>query len=59
MGHVNTCRILLGKHEGKRLLGKPIGKYSDNKKINSTEIRWNDADWIYVAQDRNNWRVYV
>jgi len=29
------------------------------KKINGAEIRWDDADWIYVAQDRDNWRVFV
>jgi len=27
--------------------------------MNSTEIRWDDADWIYVAQNRDNWRVCV
>jgi len=27
--------------------------------MNSTEIRWDDSDWIYVAQNRDNWRVCV
>jgi hypothetical protein len=59
MGQVDTCRILVGKHEGKSPLAKNIRKQDGNMKMDSTKIRWDEADWIYVAQDRENWGVCV
>ena len=54
MRHVNTRRILVGKHEEKRPLWKTIRTQDGNIKMEITEISWDDADWIYVAQDRDN-----
>jgi hypothetical protein len=50
----NTCRLLLGKPEGKRPLGRPRCRWLDNIKI-----VWDGADWIGLAEVRNKWRAVV
>jgi hypothetical protein len=52
-------RILVGKPEGKRPLGKPRRRWVDNIKIHLREIGWDGMDWIDVAQDRDQWRALV
>jgi hypothetical protein len=52
-------RILVGKSEGKRPLGRPRRRWEDNIKINLTEIGWDAMDWIDLAQDRDRWRAVV
>jgi hypothetical protein len=52
----NAYRILVGKPEGKRPLGRPRRKWVDNIKMDIREIEWN---WIDLAQDRNQWRILV
>jgi hypothetical protein len=52
-------RILVGKPEGKRLLGRPRRRWVDNIKIDLREIGWDGMDWIYVAEDRDQWRALV
>jgi hypothetical protein len=47
-------RILLGKPEGRRSLGRPRRRWEDNIKMYLQEI-----DWIAVAQDRDRWRALV
>jgi hypothetical protein len=47
------------KPEGKRPLGRPRRRGVDNNKMNFTEIRWNDMDWIDLAEDMNQWRALV
>jgi hypothetical protein len=49
----NLCRILVGKPEGKRPLGRPRRRWVDNIKIDLRKIGWYDIDWIYLAQDRD------
>jgi hypothetical protein len=49
----NACRILVGKPEGKRPLGRPRRRWVDNIKIDLREIGWVDMDWIDLAQDRD------
>jgi 3-oxoacyl-ACP reductase-like protein len=49
----NTYRILVGKSEVKRPLGRPRRRWEDNIKMNLTEIGWVSMDWINLAQDRN------
>jgi hypothetical protein len=46
-------RILVGKPEGKRPLGRPRRRWVDNIKMDLTEIGWDGMDWIELAQDRN------
>jgi hypothetical protein len=55
----NAYRILVGKPEGKRPLGRPIRSWVDNIKMNLREIGWDGMDWIELAQDRGQWRVLV
>jgi hypothetical protein len=50
----NACRILVGKPEGNRQLGRPRCMWVD-----LTEIGWSGRDWIDLAQDRDKWRVLV
>jgi hypothetical protein len=55
----NTCRILVGKPEGKRPLGRRRCRWVDNIKMDLREIEWGGMDWIDLAQDRDQWRVLV
>jgi hypothetical protein len=49
----NAYRILVGKPEGKRPLGRPRRRWVDNIKIDLREIIWDAMDWIDLAQDGN------
>jgi hypothetical protein len=55
----NACRILVGKPEGKRPLGRPRRRWVDNIKMDLRGIRWDGVDWIDMAQDRDQWRALV
>jgi hypothetical protein len=52
-------RLLVGKPEGKRSLGKPRRRWMDNIKRDFLEIGLNVVDWIGLAQDRYRWRALV
>jgi hypothetical protein len=54
-----ACRILVGKSEGKRPLGRPRLRCVDNNKINLGEKGWIGMDWIDLAQDRDRWGALV
>jgi hypothetical protein len=58
-GKRNAYRILVGKPEGRRPLGRPRHRWVDNIKMDLREIGWDSMDWIDVAQDRDQWRVPV
>jgi hypothetical protein len=55
----NAYRILVGKPEGKRPLGRPRRRWVDNIKMDLREIEWDGMDWIDLAQDRDQWRAIV
>jgi hypothetical protein len=55
----NAYRILVGKPEGKRPLGRPRCRCVDNINMDLREIGWGNMDWIDLAQDRNLWRALV
>jgi hypothetical protein len=55
----NPYRILVGKPEGKRLLRRPRRRWEDNIRMDFREIGWGGMDWIYLAQDRDQWRSFV
>jgi hypothetical protein len=55
----NAYRILVGKQEGKRQLGRPRRRWVDNIKMDVGEIGWDGRDWIELAQDRDQWRALV
>jgi hypothetical protein len=52
----NAYRILVGKPEGKRPLGIPRRRWVDNIKMDLRERVWDGMDWIYLTQDRDQWR---
>jgi hypothetical protein len=52
-------RILVGKSDGKRPLGRPRRRWVDNIKMDLRLIVWDGMDWIDLAQDRDQWRALV
>jgi hypothetical protein len=55
----NAYRLLVGKPEGKRQLGRPRCRWVDNIKMDLLVIGWGGVDWICLAQDRDKWRALV
>jgi hypothetical protein len=52
-------RLLAGKPEGKRPLGRPRRRWMDNIKIDLLETGLSVVDWIGLAEDRYRWRAVV
>jgi hypothetical protein len=52
-------RVLVGRPEGKRPLGRPRRRWEDNIKIDLREIGIDEANWIRLGQDRVQWRPCV
>jgi transposase len=52
-------RILVGRPEGERPLGRPRRRWEDNIKMDLREIGIDGVNWIQLAQDRVQWRVCV
>jgi hypothetical protein len=52
-------RVLVGKPEGKKLLGRPRHKWEDNIKMDFQEFGGGFGDWMELAQDRDRWRALV
>jgi hypothetical protein len=55
----NVYRLLVGKPEEKRLLGRPRLRWVNNIKMDLVEIGWGGVDWIGLPQDRDKWRALV
>jgi hypothetical protein len=55
----NAYRLLMGKPEGKRPLGRPRRRCVVNVTMYLGEMGWGDVDWIGLAKDRNSWRALV
>ena len=52
-------RVLVGKPEGKRSLGRPRRSWEDNIKMDLQEVEYGGMDWIELAQYRDRWRALV
>ena len=52
-------RVLVGKLEGKRPLGRPRRRWEDNIKMDLQEVGCGGMDWIELAKDRDGWRALV
>ena len=67
VGHVvrmverrSLYRVLVGRTERNRLLGRPRSRWKDNIKMDLQEVvGFGGMDWIELAQDRDRWRVLV
>ena len=52
-------RLLVGKPEGRRPLGRPMRSWVDNIRTDLQEVGCGYMDWIGLAQDRDRWRKLV
>jgi len=52
-------RVLMGKREGKRPLGRPRRRWEDNIKMDLQEVGCRGMDWMDLAQDTDRWRALV
>jgi hypothetical protein len=55
----NVYRLLVGKPEGNRPLGRSRRRWVDNIRMDLGEVGWGDVDLIGLAHDRNRWRAFV
>ena len=55
----SAYRVLVGKPEGKRPLGRPRRRWEDNIKMNLREVGYDPGERIDFAEDRDQWRAYV
>jgi hypothetical protein len=58
-GNRNAYRLLVGKSEGRRPLGKPRSRWVDNIKTVLVKIEWGCLGWIDPTQDKDSWRALV
>jgi hypothetical protein len=54
-----ACRILVGRPEGKRPLGRPRRRWEDNVKLDLRQVGCGGMDWFDLAQDRDQWSALV
>jgi hypothetical protein len=55
----NAYRILVGKPEGKRPLGRPRHRWEDSTRMDLREIGWGGIDWIDQAQNRDQCKALM
>ena len=58
-GGRGVYRVLVGKPEGMRPLGRPRRRWEDNIKMDLQEVGCGSMHWIELAQDRDRWRALV
>ena len=56
---INAYRVLVGKPEGKRPLGRPRRRWEDNIKMDLREVGCDAGEWLALSEDRDQWRAYV
>ena len=57
--YIKNHRVLVGKPEGKRPLGRPRRRCEDNIKVDLQEVGGSCGDWMELAQDRDRWQALV
>jgi hypothetical protein len=55
----DSCRVLVGKHDGKISLGTRRHRWSDNIKMNLKVVGWDNVDLVRLGQDRNQRKAVV
>ena len=55
----SVYRVLVGKPEGKRPLGRPRRRWEDNIKMDLQEVECGGMGWIELAEGRDSWRALV
>jgi hypothetical protein len=55
----NAYRLLVGKPEGRRPLGRPRRRWLDDTRMDLVDVGWGDVDWIGLARNRGKWRALV
>ena len=58
-GDRGVHRVLVGKPDGKRPLGRPRHRWEDNIKMDLKEVGGGHGDWMELAQDRDGWPALV
>jgi hypothetical protein len=56
---IKVYKVLVGKPEGKRPLGRPRRRWEDGIRMEFRETGLGGVDWILLAQDRDRWRAMV
>ena len=56
---VEQNRVLLGKPEGRRTMGRPRRRWVDNIRMDLLEVGCGYIDWAELVQDRDRWRTLV
>jgi hypothetical protein len=56
---VSRHRVLVGKPEGKRPLGRARDRWDDNIKMDLQEVGGDHGDWMELAEDKDRWRALV
>ena len=52
-------KVLVGKPERRRPLGRPRHRWEDNNRMDCEEVGWGGMDWINLIQDRDRWWALV
>ena len=52
-------RVLVGKCDRRRPLGRPRRRWEDNIRMDLREVKCGRVDWMEQAQDRDRWRAFV
>ena len=55
----NAYRVLVGKPEGKRHLGRPRRRWEDNIRMDLREVGCDTGEWMDLSEDRDEWQAYV
>jgi hypothetical protein len=53
----SSYRVLVGKPEGRRTLGRPGHRWKDNIKKDIQAVKWGGKDWVHLAQDTGRWQA--